>query len=370
MIDFMSMNRWSVTFLVGIFILPYLILPNYFSPYEPIKVYFIIIWSVILAMLSKDRSGHNLSRPLIMGVLSLITLVWVSSIINGNLNSAIYGNIYRADGLIALCAMLLISLGFAQNWNSTHAKYLTLIARVNAIVIPILAFSFSQLAWLFGNPVIMTGYLVMLTPYILFTNNNSRWDLFWKIICLLFVTSTIIYVQAWGALLALLVVIALKKIRTNWKFIFAVFLAILIVGGAYYLENHNRGFTSESRQRILVKGIIAVWQRPIIGWGWSNFARAFTEIDYPEYYKIDAYVDRPHSSILDYGVAGGIPTLLMFLYVIFLSGKQLLNSSHDDKSLWLAVLILYLIHSQTNVTSITEDLFLWLTIGRATQIKQ
>lgn len=362
MIELMSMNRWHMIFFSGYLILPYLIFPWHFSPYEPIKVYFLVCWSMILTIAGNwQRKSTDKHLPSLL--LLLLAILIGSSAINANLSQAFLGNPYRSDGLFALTALMILALNVAQNWDDKYKAVLITISRINAIVVPTLALLFPNLSWLFGNPLIMSGYSVMLLPLSIQRISDGKADLFWRISCAIAVGVVIIVVQSWGAVLVYLLLFAYYFFGLNWKMLISIMIILGVVASGYFIENMEKQFASESRQRIIMKGLIAITHKPIFGWGWSNFSFAFTTIDYPEYYKIDAQVDRPHAAILDYAVSGGVPALLVYAYIVLISFKKL--SLQNNNPMWLTVLAMYLIHSQTNVTSVGEDIFFWLAVGQA-----
>jgi O-antigen ligase len=181
--------------------------------------------------------------------------------------------------------------------------------------------------------------------------------------------------KSWGGLLGALLCGALVVIK-KWNLAKLVMIAILLITvvSLYFRDYRSQlaplQVVAESRTRILMKGLIAVIQRPLVGWGWTQFLVAFKQIDWPEHYLIEANVDRAHSSILEMGVSGGIVALITYLAILGISICKLMKSKHPFAKTMGVMLIVYLVHSQTNVTSVAEELFMWFGVGMATKFSQ
>ena len=94
----------------------------------------------------------------------------------------------------------------------------------------------------------------------------------------------------------------------------------------------------------------------MFGWGWSNFAAAFAAVDWPVPVQNDVYVDKAHSSLLEVLVSTGIVGFSFYLLILGLMTKRLSGE-------YLLMFILWLVHSQTNIISISEELVFWILVG-------
>ncbi len=119
----------------------------------------------------------------------------------------------------------------------------------------------------------------------------------------------------------------------------------------------NRPFVTESRERIIRSILNGAWQRPLTGWGWANVDYVFNANPWPMKFQSDIYLDKAHSTILEIFAATGIIGLSLYLLII-------------ARGIWLSrrtavflPLVLYLLYSQTNATSIATEVIFWLTLG-------
>ncbi|MFZ2199403.1 MAG: O-antigen ligase family protein, partial [Microgenomates group bacterium] len=147
--------------------------------------------------------------------------------------------------------------------------------------------------------------------------------------------------------------------------------AVLTTGvlGLYYAESRVNLVPSqilaESRERIFMKGFLAFAKKPVFGWGWAQYSQIFAQTDWPVHYSAEPYVDRAHSSILEVALGGGIIAVSIYLFLISSAIYKLVLSKGEFAKIVGVMLVVYLVHSQTNVTSVAEELFMWYAIGIA-----
>ena len=124
----------------------------------------------------------------------------------------------------------------------------------------------------------------------------------------------------------------------------------------------NNVFTFESRERIIVRGILAFKEKPITGWGLSNFGNAFNAIDWPMKYDNDITADKAHSTFLETLVTSGVVGFLIYIAILTRLFLKINNVPKINKYLFL-IFLLYLFHAQTTIISISEEIFFWLLLG-------
>ena len=111
--------------------------------------------------------------------------------------------------------------------------------------------------------------------------------------------------------------------------------------------------------------LIRGWKmRAWTGWGVANVDYAFESIDWPICYQHDVYVDKAHSVLLEVLVTTGLVGLI--LYMLMVSGVGVGLRGVEGKGFqWIlsVVLLLYVIHSQTNVIPINEEVLFWVVLG-------
>ncbi len=68
-------------------------------------------------------------------------------------------------------------------------------------------------------------------------------------------------------------------------------------------------------------------ERPVFGWGQENFNFVFNAHYQPEMYAQEQWFDRAHNQFLDFGIAGGIPALLLYVALFGLAAWVLWRSA-------------------------------------------
>lgn len=71
--------------------------------------------------------------------------------------------------------------------------------------------------------------------------------------------------------------------------------------------------TTASRFIIWNMALKGIGERPVLGWGQENFNFVFNKYYDPAMYSQEQWFDRAHNEFLDWGIAGGIPAVLLYL---------------------------------------------------------
>lgn len=351
----------SIAFLL--ILLPFVYSKYSFSPYEIPKTWVLGLVALLSAgsffYRVRLQSSEQRSSPILIALLTLWGWLLFSSLTSGHFWQSWAGNYYRADGLMTLTAMMIVGLCFKPEkslwrgigWGSVLLSLLTL-------------WQGGETALNMGNPNFLAGYLAVTLPL------TSVVGIVWVVPQLV----AIGLLKSWGgALCGLLFVVG----GLLWKKPKLMHVMMLVAGlgfGWLYRadqirQNPQGVVVAEGRERIWTKGVMAVGQKPVMGWGWAQFGRAFKQIDWPVHYFADAHVERTHASLLEYGVAGGIPALLLYLYLAFTASCVLLKDGSPTHKMLGLVVVLYMIHSQTNVTSVAEDWLFFAGVGEAIRIQ-
>jgi len=249
-------------------------------------------------------------------------------------------------------------------------KTLTKVVSISALgisvwtIVEALRLKSLEVAVSFGNPNFLAGYLLVILP---FTYSLTKNSLFWKIGLALQLIS-IFLTQAWIGVFLSLVFIMIIFIRWKNKFRFilsilsGVVLAISIWGYlTYFSPAAPPGqIVFESRQRIFSKALLAFKQKPLLGWGWANFDHAFDSVEWPIRVDSDVYVDKAHSHFIEILVTTGLVGFTAYLLIIL---RVFYNLMKYKKYILLMVLVMFVAHSQTNIISISEEVFFWLLVG-------
>lgn len=361
----MSMGR-ICQFLVnlGIMLLPFFSW-SYFSPFEVPKTWLlagITIFSFLEAILLRKKEGSTTNIILLGGITSLVGWLVVCALMTGDFWKSWWGNPYRADGIFTLLMMIILGLTL-----SVEKIKLALIAIGSVGLSVWMIFNRQVEAGLsLGNPNMLAGYLSLTLP-ILRVFGSWHWV---GVVIILIATGM---TGSWGGIMVgigwVTYLLLAKYPKLMRIALISLFITIVgLYGREYYIKAKPGYIVAESRQRIFGKALIAITQKPIIGWGWAQFDRAFAQIDYPTHFLVDAYVDRTHSSILEYTIAGGIPALALYLAIMGMAIKALLTSGNFNDQILGYVLLLYFVVSQTNITSVTADWLMWWGVGRAVSL--
>jgi len=349
-------------------ILPFVKLPGYFSPFEVPKSWWIILNGIIILIwhgLSRYPKGQS-DKRILMTMWGLFVLMAVSSLANGSFWESLSGNPYRGDGLLLLLSMISAATVVGKRWTAQWQRLVFPTVFISSVIL-------GGMGRTLGNNNLLAGYLVTTLPYGYYLITEAKGAVRWGwVLVFLYQIVIILETRSWGGLAGMVVIglFALRKVIGTRLVAALTALALVMVTFLYQLDYEKKvvfgHIVAEERTRILTKGVLAVKERPLMGWGWAQFAKAFAEIDYPYPYLVDAYVDRPHSSILDYGVSGGMPGLILYLALIYLGMRRLKAKGGIEQEIFLTSAVVYLVVAQTNITSIATDLIFFLAIGAAT----
>ena len=353
------MNEMQKSIVLLLVLLPFVYSKYSFSPFEIPKTWAICLVAILSIGSYFYRQKWHQSETGGSKILSGMVWMWswmiFSSLINNNFWQSWAGNYYRSDGLMTLTALMMIGICFKPNiglwkgigWGSLLMSFLTI-------------WFGGETSLYMGNPNFLAGYLAVTLPM------TNLIGIFWLVPQLL----AIILLQSWGGALTGLLFVAIVTLRNNRKvMVTAMFLVCIGFGWLYRVDQIKQNpqglVVAEGRERIWRKAGIAMMQKPITGWGWAQFGRVFKQIDWPVHYSADAHVDRTHASLTEYGVAGGIVGLGLYLYVAFKSVQVLLSAKSSEAKMLGLTLILYFVYSQTNVTSVTLDWIFFVGVGEA-----
>lgn len=367
---------YRLLFYFGLFIQPFIFWPRAAVPYEIPRVWFIERWieavSVIGLLLFLSRpQKQNIYLRLAILVAAFLLIAVIASF--NSWPQSFWGNYYRADGLIVLIHFVVLFLIMGLNKRVLKPAAIIKTIGVSSLIISfwVILENFRLLVlhqpvpnWYgvagvsFNQPVFLAGWLAVTLPAVFALAGPAG-----LIVQILAIGLT----RAWGGILGVLVfavarsLIAKNKKRSLTAFILLI-LVFMVVGLMFkthnYLESGNWVKTVEARERIAAKGLLAWQRRPVFGWGWSNFGAAFTAVDWPEKFLIDAYVDKAHSNLLEVLVTTGAAGLVLYILIVAAVYKKLTGD-------YLLILVLFLIHSQTNVISVSEELLFWIMLGLA-----
>jgi len=354
--------------------------------YEVPKVWFvnriIEILGIAGLLLSPRLKKKKYDKNLFILVIGFLSLAIISSLVGVDLQKSFLGNYYRADGLFTtihfLILFLFLHLYFQKTWLESIFKavaYSNFILNLLVILCFFLALSGKYIFenWdgsfgaNFGNPNFLAGYLLVTLPFTYYFFEKKK-----KAIAKLPFTLQLVGIILTGSLAgiigAILYVAYLTYINLiNNKFIMVILILIAITGLSFVLSNqrtYRNGFlVAESRERIIMKGLIAFKQRPFFGWGWANFDYAFDSVDWPIKINDDIYVDKAHSSLLEILVTTGVFGFTIYFFLLLRIGRNIYFSTNKYKKYLFSAFVILILHMQTNIISVSEELFFWILAG-------
>jgi hypothetical protein len=287
----------------------------------------------------------------------------IASWLGVNFHRSLLGNYYRADGLLVLLQLVCFAFALGLNIKNIDRYKLAMSIFVSGI--------FSSIWNNFGQPNYLVGFLLVTIPfgfYILAQSENLLVKLFtylgisfsWYVIYTLDS-----YVGLFGAFAApVILILFANRSKVSKLLLIPLLIGLSVTIYSWYGEIANKPeYVAESRFRIYRNLFVAGLNRPVLGYGWSNVDYAFKGIEWPMKFNDDIYVDRAHMLFLDIFINTGLIGLAV--YIVFLI-TLFINVAKND-SAWRVVilisLVMYLIHSQTNITSISQDFTFWLIVG-------
>lgn len=368
-------------FLLGLFISPFIYWPTAIVPFEIPRVLFIRYWIIALGIVSlvclPKLQKRGLDLVIFFSIFFFLAFLSISSYLGVDFDKSFWGNYFRRDGLLTLSHLASLSIILSLYWNKSWFPTLIKALGISTLLISLWAVFQSRLtipvAVSFGQPNFLAGYLLVTFPFTIHLLKKNRNKKLW-ISAIILQSIAILLTQSKIGILGLpLIFIAYKSLGLGKisKFSFFLFFTtVVILAGLVAFkeprEINPNNYVAESRGRIVRKGFIAFSKRPFLGWGWANFDYAFDSVDWPMKFNTDVYVDKAHSHFLEILVTSGVPGLSSYLLIVFLVTKKLIRSKSDYAKTLLFSLLIFIVHTQTNVISIAEELLFWVITGVAT----
>jgi len=376
-------------FILGLVVMPLIYWPKAVLAYEIPRVFFVQRWIEILIVLglgeiwtNKQSRQQNIDAWLAGLIGGFLLIIVITSFLGVDWSKSFFGNYYRGDGLLTFGHLigfwLILVLIWRKEWQNLLIKAVVLGCglvsgwavfegyRLNILAIEVSNWQ-GAIGVSFGQPNFLAGYLVVCLPFLayLIKMNKKTWLTFFYWLMLVLQTVAIGLTKSWAGLIGVGLFIAgwliIEKKKLRWIYIILLML-ILILG---VVKRQSLEFVAESRERILMKGWLGWQKRPIFGWGWANYDYAFKSIDWPFKLDADVYVDKAHSSLLEVLVTTGVVGVIVYLGMIIRTIKLLIKKRLMINKYFLFVFLLWLVHSQTNVISISEELIFWLIMAMA-----
>ena len=386
------MKSYAIFAFKSIILTGFLLTPLFYWPWIPIayevpKVWLILRWIEFTALFSIIFYPYIIQKEkydlrLIIILLIYLAVSVTTSLTGSDPGRSFWGNYYRIDGLFTLLHLTIFFVMFSLFYRKNLYRQLNMAIGLSVFILSIWVSLEGFLYWViklkniipwegafggpFGNPNFLGGYLLITVPlvYSLYKKSISKWKMFWSVTLLLTIPAIILTQSRAAILIITLTIIYLavrnKKISIKKSLILLSIMMLFVLSLLTIRNNRSQDkFIAEGRVRIFTKGFLAFLEKPFLGWGWSNFDHAFESVDWPIKIEKDVYVDKGHSSILENLVTTGIFGLSLYILLI---SKTALNL-YKNKSLrdpYFYTFIILIVHSQTNIISISEELLFWL----------
>lgn len=322
-------------------LLPFLVIPGMYNPYEFPKYIFLLIFIQIFVViralfcLTTKKPLVHMNRFSLLVILFLI-LLGLANISGLDPHISFLGSMYRHQGFVLWLALGILFL-FLSGLNTTekqemfqrfatYSVWFLLVLCSYSILQGILFFQFhdysiptnyGRIVATFGNPNSLAAYIVMLFPLAFYGTMllklSPRNRILLTIILSIFVLITLLLTDSKSALFALIVISSLffYKSRSSMLMLLIPLVPLILL----VLFHTTRLSPWDNRGIIWSYGIQSVIQHPLLGIGQENYELI---VDKARHIPID----NAHNIFLELAVAGGIPTLLVFCFIVFLSFRQ------------------------------------------------
>lgn len=386
---------------LGFIVQPLVFWPSAPVAYEIPRVWFVLVWIDVLFILTFVKSLRNTentvyNRELIGSIVLFGSIALLASVFGIDPMHSVFGNYWRRDGLVTLFHLFALSYIVNGVWRRYR----------HALIMSISLGSLAVSAWAvtdgyrffllgdrsvrdfqgaigasFGQPQFLAGFLVVTLPFVWYLLTATRSTAVRSIILVSgFVQIVaILLTKSSGGMIGIVVFFIgilipkfskVKILAPLFTILGILGITVLIATYIQFVRSIPPQLLAESRPRIFMKGFLGWAERPVLGWGWANFNNAFSAADWPYHFEYDAYVDKAHAHILEVLATTGAIGLASYTIMLYLIGRQLWRNSRQGshsqrlvyQSLFLSF-ILYVMHSQTNVTSIAEELIFWFIVG-------
>jgi putative inorganic carbon (HCO3(-)) transporter len=359
--------------LFAFMIYPWGIMPYYMLIKSQYLTGFLVLWWLIF-LWQWVRSGFVFGRirPADWAALAFIALVWLSAFLSSDFYTSLFGNLTRAEGLLAIVAYVSLYF-FASRYIPPH-RYTTVLWAMTLSSALVSIYGILQHFLLdflprspligkgtrsfgfFDNPNFFGSYLVIMIAIsaALYLMSLTKWQKSASLTITTIHFVALIYSQTRSAWLGALAVggfftlLLIMKYRYLWK---RWILLVVVLGIIFTVVNHFEHGAISNRANSIVsstKGALAgngfagasrwyIWQKtmPLIpkyfwhGSGPDTFANVFpkNKAEYAKYLgNENMVVDKVHNEYLQIAVTMGIPALLTYLTltgIILLSGWRI-----------------------------------------------
>lgn len=337
-------------------------------------------------------SVRSLDMKLLCLLGGLLAIAGAASVLGVNMEKSLWGNYYRRDGLYSLLHLAGLALAVGLMWRDTWRGVLVQAISFGAGIVSLLAVldGWRYFGWgdtsvsgwggalgsTFGQPNFLAGYLLVCLPLAWYGLHTARrWKWVWGGLLGL-QAAAIGLTQSLTGGVGLLVLLGLWGVSRapshKGRVVISggVMIALLLAGGVWFASRQAQGYVPEGRLRIYHNVAVGGWQRPWLGWGVANVDYAFRAVEWPYHIPEDIYLDKAHSVLLEWWATTGVVGLGVYILLLFRLGQLIYRRARvgaADRRLWWrvlgVVLLMHVLHANTNVTSVAQEVVFWLVVG-------
>jgi O-antigen ligase/cytochrome c-type biogenesis protein CcmH/NrfG len=403
----------------GLFIIPFLTLyvaNDYFFPYITGKNFtFRIIVEVIFVAWALLALLDTKYRPKFSWVLSgfsvLLIVMFFANLLGQHPQSSFWSNFERMDGYVTLVHIFLYTVVLGSTLTTKKAwntyLYATLTAATITAIYGVAQYTGAvgevagrRIESYLGNAAYLSIYMlfhIFIAFWMFVESKNNLHRIAFLLLAALFTfalmnSGTRGTVLGFGVGLGVMVTYIMlfgAQYREFRKYAIGAFI-FLIVGLGIFIGAKDQPFIQDNpnlarvanidlASDLKVRGTIwmmaweGVKERPLLGWGQSNFNYVFNEQYQPFLYDQEQWFDRPHSIVFDWLISGGFLGLLAYLsifaaciYYIFLLpliNKEDKSFTALERGVLLGILAGYFTHNLVVFDNIVSYIFFGLLLA-------
>ncbi len=406
--------------IAGIFaiavLVPFVFSNTLFFPYVAGKAIFFRVvvtiligaWIILFSLNKRYLPSFNW---ITITFLSFLFWMAIANIFGDSLFHSFWSNFERMEGYLNLIYIFVFFLVSASVLEKKTWFSLFKVSIITAIFMGIIALGeymegVSRADGLLGNPIYLAGYMLTHAFFAFYffisrIKENIYIAIFYLFTALFFIL-TVLITGTRGAMLGLVVgmffatlAIALRKEENTWikRVAYGGLGISLVIGGILFsivlVNNYepikDTDWTSSFREAVNdvpvmsrfsrisftegdAKARFLLWEiavdgikeRPFLGRGQGNYINLFNYKYRPELFERETWFDRSHNIFLEWGVAGGIPGMLLYIAIFIVSVFLLWRSKDTEyytKVMFTALLLAYAIHNFFVFDNITSYVF-------------
>ena len=394
----------------GLFAIPFLTLyveDAYFFPYITGKNFWfrIIVDFTLVAWVLWALIDVKV-RPRISGLVwsggALLVIMFFANLFGEHPPTSFWSNFERMGGYVSLVHTLLYALILGSVLKTKEQwRYLFSTSLVVAFIVAVygLAQADGRIESLLGNAAYMAIYMLFHIFIAFWLFVETKKPLQKTILLLLAVMFTFVLIEtgtrgtAVGLAVGVLTMAAYigifgKQYAEIRKYAIGVF-AILVIAVAGFVAGRNTDLVQNNQNLSRIANISVealtvraeIWgvawegvkDRPVLGWGQSNFNYVFNQYYEPSLYDQEQWFDRAHNIFFDWLIAGGVLGLLAYLSMFVVCGWYLLVRPFlrpDDecftvleRGVLLGILAGYFTHNLVVFDNIVSYIFFAIILG-------